>query len=104
MRISLGEIGPRSERHLVCLVTVLTHNKLNRVVIPHGSEGRATRSRNLIEKDLAYKRETLRERRRNINSTLIRKYSTIEDLLFSSKNIIAVEEEMKQFSDLSRSC
>ena len=31
---------------------------------------------------------------------MIRKYSTIEDLLFSSKNIIAVEEEMKQFNDL----
>ena len=31
---------------------------------------------------------------------MIRKYSTIEDLLFSSKNVIAVEEEMKQFNDL----
>ena len=31
---------------------------------------------------------------------MIRKYRTIEDLLFSSKNIIAVEEEMKQFNDL----
>ena len=29
---------------------------------------------------------------------MIRKYSTIEDLLFSSKNIIAVEEGMKQFN------
>ena len=47
---------------------------------------------------LTYK--TLRERRRKINGILIRKYSTIEDLLFSSKNVIAVEEEMKQFNDL----
>ena len=31
---------------------------------------------------------------------MIRKYSTIEDLLFSSRNIIVVEEEMKQFNDL----
>ena len=31
---------------------------------------------------------------------MIRKYSIIEDLLFSRKNIIAVEEEMKQFNDL----
>ena len=30
---------------------------------------------------------------------MIRKYCTIEDLLFSSKNITAVEEEMKQFND-----
>ena len=31
---------------------------------------------------------------------MIRKYSTIADLLFSSKIIIAAEEEMKQFNDL----
>ena len=69
-------------------------------VIRHVSRSRATRSRNLTEKGLAYKKETLRERRRKINGRLIRKYSTIEDLLFSSKNVIAVEEEMKQFNDL----
>ena len=70
------------------------------VFIPHGSDGRATISRNLTEKGLAYMKETLREKRRKIDSRLIRKYSTIEDLLFSRKNIIAVEEEMKQFNDL----
>ena len=31
MRISIKEIGPRSERHLVNLVTVHAHNELNRV-------------------------------------------------------------------------
>ena len=66
----------------------------------HGSEGRATISRDLTEKGLVCKKETLRERRRNINSRLIRKYSTTEDLLFSTKNIIAVEEEMKELNDL----
>ena len=30
-----------------------------------------------------------------INDILIRKYSIIENLLFSSKNIIAVEEDRK---------
>ena len=65
-----------------------------------GNIGRATRSRNLTEKGLAYKKETLTERRRKINGRLIRKYRAFEDLLFSSKNIIAVEEEMKQFIDL----
>ena len=69
------------------------------VVIPDVGEGRSTRSRDLTEKGLAYKKETLRERRK-INGRLIRKYSTIEDLLFSSKNVIAVEEEMKQFNDI----
>ena len=69
-------------------------------IIRRGNRGRATRYRNLTEKGLPYKKETLRERRRKINGRLIRKYSTIEDLLFSSKNVIAVEEEMKQFNDL----
>ena len=46
------------------------------------------------------RKESLRERRRKINSVLIGKYSIIEDLLFSSKNIVAVEEEIKQFNDL----
>ena len=42
--------------------------------------------------------ERKREReRRKINGKLIRKYSTIEDLLFSSKNIIAVEDEAIQW-------
>ena len=51
------------------------------VIIPHGREGRATRSRNLTEKCLVYKKETLRERRKNINSRLIRKYFTMKDYL-----------------------
>ena len=70
------------------------------VVIPDVGEGRSTRSRNLTEKGLTYKKEALREKRRKVNGRLIRKYSTIEDLLFSSKNVITVEEEMKQFNDL----
>ena len=70
-------------------------------IIQHGNRGRATRSTNLTEKSLAYKKETLRETRRKINGRLIRKYSNIEDLLlFSSKNIIPVEKEMKQFNYL----
>ena len=44
--------------------------------------------------------QTLKERRRNINGRLIRKYSTIEDLLFSSQNAVIVEAELGQFNDL----
>ena len=69
-------------------------------IIQHGNRGRATRSRNLTEKGLAQKKETLKERRKKINGRLIRKYSTIGDLLFSSKNLIVVEKEIKQFNDL----
>ena len=49
---------------------------------------------------LLHKKNTLRERRRNINSRLIRKYGTIEDFLCSSTNKVAVEKEMNQFNDL----
>ena len=59
-----------------------------------------TRSRKMTMKGLLQKRNTLRERRRKINSRLIRKYGTIEDLLCSSTNKVAVEEEMNQFNDL----
>ena len=70
------------------------------VVILHVSQGRALRSRNLIEKGLTYKKKSLRAERSKINSRLIRKHSTIEDLLFSSKDITAMEKEIKQFNDL----
>ena len=56
--------------------------------------------RDLTEKGAAYKLETLKERRRKVNGRLIRKYSTIEDPLFSSRNAVIVEEEVGQFSDL----
>ena len=45
-------------------------------------------------------KETLRETRRKISGRLIRKYSSVEDLLFLSKNISAAEEQMKQFNEL----
>ena len=50
-------------------------------------------------KGLLHKKKTLRERRK-INGRLIRKYGTTEDLLCSSTNKVAVEEEMNQFNDL----
>ena len=56
-----------------------------------------TRSRNLTPKGLAYKCNILQERRCRVNGRLIRKYATIEDLLFSARNLVAVQEEMAQF-------
>ena len=44
--------------------------------------------------------QTSKERRRKINERLIRKYSTIEDLLFSSQNGVTIEEELCQFNEL----
>ena len=51
-------------------------------VNPHGSRGRAARSRKLTEKVLAYKKETLRERRRKINGRLIRSTAPLRTYFF----------------------
>lgn len=53
-----------------------------------------------VEKGLVYKKDTLRERLRKNNNRLVRKHNTMENLLFYSKNIIAMEERMKQFNNL----
>ena len=62
-------------------------------------EGKSKRSGNLTPKRLAYKCNILWERRSRINGRLIRKYATIKDLLFSTRNV-TVQEKMGQFNDL----
>ena len=58
-----------------------------------------TRSRKMTMKGLLHKKNTLRKRRRKINNRLIRKYGPIEDLLCSSGDKVAVEEEMNHLKD-----
>ena len=59
-----------------------------------------TRSRKLTKKGLLHKKKTLRDKKRKINSRLIRQYGTTEDLLCSSTNKVAVEGQMNLFNDL----
>ena len=49
---------------------------------------------------MAHKINILRERRSIINGRLVRKYATIEEILFSTRDVVAVQEEMVQFNDL----
>ena len=65
-----------------------------------GGENRSKVSRNLTANGLVYKCEILCKKRIKINGRLIRKYATMEDLLFSSRNIVAVDEELNQFNDI----
>ena len=51
-------------------------------------------------KGLLHKKKIPRERRRKINSRLLRMCGTMEDLFCSRTNKAAVEEEMNQFNDL----
>ena len=78
----------------------VNQNESREYVNAESGEGRSKRSRNLTPKGLACKCNILWERRSRINGRLIRKYATIEDLLFSTRNVIAVQEEMGQFNDL----
>ena len=54
----------------------------------------------MTEKGKSFRLSTLKGRRENINAQLQRKSSTIEDPLFSTRNLVAVEEELTQFNDL----
>ena len=61
---------------------------------------RRRRPRNLTEKGVAHKLQTLKEKRRKINGRLIRQCSKSEDLLFSSQKTVISEEELGQFNEL----
>ena len=54
----------------------------------------------MTEKGKSFRLSTLKERREKINAWLQRKNSLIVDLLFSTRNLVAVEEELAQFNDL----
>ena len=55
------------------------------------------RSRELTEKGRSLKLSTLNNTRRKMNSRLVRQSGTIEDLMYSSKNYMTVEEALAQF-------
>ena len=67
-----------------------------------GDSGRGQRSRKPISKGLEYKISLLKERREKTYSRLARNYNAAEDLFYSSKNNVAVEEEMLQINDLTK--
>ena len=58
------------------------------------------RSRTMAEKEKSFRLSTLKGMREKINARLKRKSSTIEDLLFSTRNFVAVKEEFAQFNYL----
>ena len=64
--------------------------------------GRGQRLRKPTSKGLENKISLLKERREKTYSRLARKCNAVEDLLYSSKDKVAVEEEMLQISDLTK--
>ena len=59
-------------------------------------------SRKMTEKGCQFKISTLLEDISRINKRMIRKSGAINDLLYSTKNSVTVEEELAQTDDLSK--
>ena len=52
------------------------------------------RGKKLTEKGVSFKLSTLLSKRNRMNSRLLRQSSAIKDLMYSAKNMVAVEEEI----------
>ena len=55
------------------------------------------RRKKLTEKGVNFKLSTLLSKRNRMNSRLLRQSSAIQDLMYSAKNMVTVEEEIAQF-------
>ena len=64
------------------------------------SFGRGQRVKKPSSKGREYKLSQIKDKRQRLYSRLLRKSGAIEDLLYSSKNKVVVEEELAQFDDI----
>ena len=62
--------------------------------------GREQRVNKPSSKGREYKLSQIKDKRQRLYSRLLRKSGAIEDLFYSSKNKVAVEEELAQFNDI----
>ena len=74
------------------------HDDVSHTEIAMKAEDQPPRRRKLTEKGLSFKKSTLLDKRRKLNSWLLRLSGAVEDLMYSSKNQVAVQEEMAQFN------
>ena len=58
------------------------------------------RDRKLTAKGLEYQVSLLHEKKQRLEAKLARKAAAIEDLLYSSKNVITVKDELAQYDDI----
>ena len=94
-----GDVHPHEEFRASRSVIVSSHDvMLNR----QKDLGRGQRSRKRTSKGLEYKISLLKEQREKTYSRFAGKCNAAEDLLYSSKNKVAVEEEMLQINDLTK--
>ena len=74
------------------------HDDVSHREITMKAEDQPPRRWKLTEKGLSFKKPTLLVKRRKLNSRLLRLSGDVEDLMYSSKNQVAVEEEMAQLN------
>ena len=74
------------------------HDDVSHKEIAMKAEEQSPRCRKFNERGLSLKKSTLLDKRRKLNSRLLRLSGVVEDLMYPSKNQVAVEEEMAQFS------
>ena len=55
------------------------------------------RRKKLTEKGVSFKLSTLLSKRNRMESSLLSQSSTIQDLMYSAKNMVRVQEEIAQF-------
>ena len=60
-------------------------------------EDQGKRRKKLTEKVVSFKLSTLLSKRNRMNSRLLRQLSAFQDLMYSTKNMVTVEEEIAQF-------
>ena len=61
--------------------------------------GVTRRRRKLTEKGREYQQKILFDKRKNLHARMTRKSKLIDDLMYSSKNVTTVREEMHQYDD-----
>ena len=74
------------------------HDDVSHIEIAMKAEDQTPRRGKLTEKGLSFKKSTLLDKRRKLNSRLLRVAGAAEDLMYPSRNQVAVEEEMAQLS------
>ena len=77
---------------------IQAHDDVSHIKIAMKAEDQPPRRGKLTEKGLSFKKSTLLDKRRKLNSRLLRVEGAVEDLMYPSSYQVAVEEEMAQLS------
>ena len=94
-----GDVHQNEEFRASRSVMVRSHDV---ILNQQEDRGRGQRPRKPTSKGLEYKISLLKERREKMYSRLARKSNAVKELFYSSKNKVAVEEEMLQINDLTK--